>query len=156
LNGLFSNDEDDHDTGRVHKFLIRSGQFIVAAAALWAMAASLYILFYPVTINGVTSTLRRDSGELVDVFTRQQSWYETQGLWGVLVIVIFGGFYLLAARVAWKGNYKVLTIMGIVGIVLSIVTGFSIGGAYLPSALGLFVAALMLLSSRGTYLQKPN
>jgi hypothetical protein len=125
-----------------------SGKFIVAISALWAVGASLYIFFSPVTMSGVTGTLRRGSGEVVEVFTRQQSWYEAQGLWGVIVLVIFSGFYLLAVRVAWRGKSGVLAILSVIAIGLSIVTGFSVGAAYLPAALGLFVGALLLLSSR--------
>ena len=120
----------------------------MATAAVWAVGASLYIFSSPVTISGVTGTLRRDLSEVVEVFTRQQSWYEAQGLWGVLVLVIFSGFYLLALRVAWRGRYRALAIMGVVAVALSIVSGFSIGAAYLPAALGLFIGALVLLSSR--------
>jgi hypothetical protein len=54
----------------LHKFLIQSGKLIVAAA-VWAMGASLYIFLSPVAISGVSGTLRRDSSEVVDVFTRQ-------------------------------------------------------------------------------------
>jgi len=118
-------------------------KIIVGMAAAWAVGVSLYIFFSPVTISGVTATLRRDSSEIVEVFTRQQSWYEAQGLWGVLVLVFFSGFYLLALRVAWKGKYRVLAVMGVVAIALSVVTGFSIGGAYLPSALGLLIGAVL-------------
>ncbi len=132
----------------MQKFLIHGGKFIVAIAASWAVGASLYIFFSPMTISGVRGTLLRDSSEVVEVFTRQQSWYEAQGLWGVLVLVIFSGFYLLAFRVAWRGNYKALTVMGVVAVALSIVSGFSIGAAYFPAALGLFIGALLLLSSR--------
>ena len=133
---------------RLHKYLIHSSKTIVGIAAAWAVGVSLHILLSPVTISGVTATLRRDSSEVVEFFTRQQSWYEAQGLWGVLGLVIFSGFYLLALRVAWKGKYKVLAIMGVVAIALSVVTGFSIGGAYLPSAAGLFIGALLSLRYR--------
>jgi hypothetical protein len=121
------------------------GKFIVAIAAVWAVGASLYIFFSPVTISGVTATLRRDSSEVVEVFTRQQSWYEAQGLWGVLGLAIFCGLYILAVRLAWSGKYRALIILSVFAIGLSIVTGFSIGVAYLPAALGLFVGALLLL-----------
>ena len=96
----------------------------------------------------MTGTLRRDSNEVVEVFTRQQSWYEAQGLWGVLVLLIFSGLYILAVRMTWTGKYKTLAFLSVLAIGLSIVTGFSIGAAYLPAALGLFVAALLLISSR--------
>ena len=120
----------------------------MAIAASWAVGASLYIFFSPVTISGVRGTMRRGSSEVVEFFTRQQSWYEAQGLWGVIVLVIFSGFYLLALRVAWRGKYRALAVMGVVAIALSIVAGFSIGAAYFPAALGLFIGALVLLSSR--------
>ena len=120
----------------------------MATAAAWAVGASLYIFFSPVTTSGVTGTLRRDSSEVVEIFTRQQSWYEAQGLWGILVLVIFSGLYILAVRVAFKGKYGALTIMGIVAVALSILAGFSIGVAYLPAAMGLLIGALVLISSR--------
>ena len=132
----------------MQNFLIHGGKFIVAIATSWAVGASLYIFFSPVTISGVRATMRHDSSAVVEFFTRQQSWYEAQGLWGVIVLVIFSGFYLLALRVAWRGKYRALAVMGVVAVALSIVTGFSIGAAYLPAALGLFVGALVLHSSR--------
>ena len=130
---------------RLHKYLFHSGKTIVGIAAAWAVGVSLHILLSPVTISGVTATLRRDSSEVVEVFTRQQSWYEAQGLWGVLALVVFCGLYILAVRLAWSGKYRALVILSVFAIGLSIVSGFSIGAAYLPAALGLFVGALVLL-----------
>jgi hypothetical protein len=133
-----------HRIRPLHKFRVHGGKIIVAVAALWAVGASLFILFSPVTISGVTGTLRHDSSEVVEVFTRHQSWYESQGIWGVLVLVIFCGLYILAVRLAWGGKYRVLMFLSVFAIGLSIVSGFSIGAAYLPAALGLFVGALVL------------
>ena len=41
-----------------------------------------------------------------------------------------------------------LAIVSVTAIALSMVTGFSIGGVYLPAALGLFIGTLMFLSSK--------
>jgi hypothetical protein len=128
----------------LHKLRIQSGKFIVAIAAVWAVAASLFILFSPTTVSGVTATLRHDSSEVVEVFTRQQSWYAAQGIWGILVLVIFCALYILAVRLAWVGKYRALIFLSVIAIGLSILTGFSIGAAYLPAALGMFVGALVL------------
>jgi len=133
---------------QMQKFLVRGGKLIVAIAATWAVGASLYIFSSPVSVHGVTELMLRDSSTVMEVFTREQSWYEAQGLWGVSWLVIFSGLYLLAVRVAWKGNHKVLAILSVTAIALSIVTGFSIGGAYLPAALGLFIGMLMFFSSK--------
>jgi hypothetical protein len=132
----------------MHKLLVRGGRLIVAIAATWAVGASLYIFSSPISIHGVTDVLLRDGSTVVEAFTREQSWYEAQGLWGTLWLAFFGGLYLLAVRVAWKGNYTALASMSVTAVALSIVTGFSIGGAYFPAALGLFIGSLMFLSSK--------
>ena len=124
--------------------MTRIGKSLIAIAALWAVGVSLYILFSPVEVSGVTATLRRTADEVLETFTRQQSWYETEGLWGVMVIVIVGAFYLLAVRVAWQGKGKALLLMSFFAVVLSILSGFSIGAAYLPAALGLLLGAVSL------------
>ena len=124
--------------------LINGGKFIVAIAASWAIGASLYIFFSVVTVRRVFG----DSRDIVETFTRKQSWYEAQGLWGVCVLAIFAGIYLLAVQLAWRSRYTALAILSVIAIALSIVGGFSIGGVYLPAALGLFVGTLLLLSSR--------
>ena len=129
--------------------LINGGKFIVAIAASWAIGASLYIFFSPMSAQVVT--VRRvfgDSRDIVETFTRKQSWYEAQGLWGVCVLAIFAGLYLLAVQLAWRSRYTALAILSVIAIALSIVGGFSIGGVYLPAALGLFVGTLLFLSSR--------
>ncbi|MEE8078382.1 MAG: hypothetical protein V3T18_05240 [Pseudomonadales bacterium] len=129
--------------------LIYVGKFIVALAATWAVGASIYIFFSPLSGRGITA--RRtfgESGSVVETYVTEQSWYEAQGLWGVFVLVVFAGIYLFAVRLAWNGRYIALTIVIVITIALSIIAGFSIGGIYFPAAVGLVVGALILLSAR--------
>ena len=132
----------------MRKGLVWGGKFIVAIAAAWALAASLYIFFSPVSIHGVTGVMLRDSTTVVEAFTRNQSWYEAQGLWGVLWLILFSGLYILAVWVACRGNIKALAGLSATVVVLSIVTGFSIGAAYMPAAIGLIIGTFVLLLSR--------
>ena len=132
----------------MQKLLTRGGKLIVTIAAIWAAGASLYIFSSPVSVHGVTGIVSRNTGTDVEIFTREQSWFEAQGLWGTFWLVLFVALYLLAVRVAWKDKHLLLALISLTAIALSIVTGFSIGGAYLPAAIGLFIAALMLLSTR--------
>ena len=129
--------------------LIYVGKFIVALAATWAVGASIYIFFSPLSGRGITA--RRtfgESGGVVETFMTEQSWYEAQGLWGIFVLAVFAGIYLFAVRLAWHGRYNALTIVSVITIALSIITGFSIGGIYFPAAVGLVVGAVILLSAR--------
>ncbi len=132
----------------MHKLLVRGGKLIVAIAATWAVGASLYIFSVPVSVHVVTDVMLRDSSTIMEAFTREQSWYEARGLWGILWLIFFSGLYLLAVRVAWRGDHIALAIISVTVVALSIVTGFSIGGAYLPAALGLIIATLMFLSTK--------
>ncbi len=129
--------------------LIYVGKFFVAIAASWAIGASFYILFSPISGQGVTS--RRnfgDPGIVVEIFTTEQSWYEAQGLWGVFVLAIFAGLYILAVHLAWRSNYIAVTILSVFAFALSIIAGFSIGMLYFPAAVGLFIGAMIFLSDR--------
>ncbi len=129
--------------------LIYGGKLVVAVAASWAIGASLYIFFSPISGQGVTtSDIFGDSRTVVQTFTTEQSWYEAQGLWGVFVLVIFAGLYLLAVQLAWRSNHIALAILSVIAVALSIITGFSVGGIYMPAAFGLLLGTLMILSSK--------
>lgn len=127
--------------------LVSTGKVFVSIAAIWALGASLYIFFSTVSVHGVSGVIFRDSGEVVQTISWEQSWYEAQGLWGVSWLILFSMLYLFAARVAWRGNIKALTGLSVTALVLSIVTGFSIGGAYFPAALCLLIGTLMFFLS---------
>ncbi len=132
----------------MHKLLVRGGKFIVVLAATWAVGASLYIFSLPLSVHGVTGTMMRNSGTVVEAVTKEQSWYEAQGLWGILWLVLFSALYLVAVQVAWRGSHAGLLSISVIAVALSVVTGFSIGGAYLPAGLALCIASVMLLSSK--------
>ncbi len=127
--------------------LISGGKLVVSIAASWAIGASLYIFFSPFPVQGVRG-ISRNSSTFVETFTKEQSWYEAQGLWGVFVLVFFAGLFLLAVKLAWQSSYVALVVLSLIAVALSIITGFSIGGVYLPAAFGLFVGSLMLLSAK--------
>jgi len=120
----------------------------VLFAALWAVGASLFIFLIPQTITIESATPVPDGTGIGERFTEQQSWYQAQGLWGSLVLVLFAGFYLLAYRSALKANYTALALMSLVGIALTIITGFSIGLFYFPAAAGLLLGMLLMVFTR--------
>lgn len=132
----------------MHKLLVRGGKLLVAIAAAWAVGASLYIFSMPVTMRGVTGFMMPNSGSVLETPTTEQSWYAAHGLWGTFLLVFFSGLYLVAIRAAWTGHHVSLAIISVAAVVLSVVTGFSIGGAYLPAALGLLIGSVMFLSSK--------
>lgn len=128
--------------------LIFSGKSLVILAAIWAVGVSLYIFFSPVTIHTITATAISGGSESVEASTLTKSWYQVQGLWGVFVLVLFAGFYVVALYPAWRAAYPALAMLSLVGLTLSFLAGFSIGLFYLPSALGLLIGTMLLWLSR--------
>jgi len=127
--------------------LINVGKITLVLAASWAIGASLYVFFSPVSGQGVSGRLYRDSSTVIETFTTEQSWYEAQGLWGVFVLVVFTAVYLLAVGLAWTSNFVALAVLSLIALALSVIAGFSIGAIYLPAALALSIGALVFLSA---------
>ncbi len=74
--------------------------------------------------------------------------YEVQGLWGSFVLVVFTGIYILAIPLLWRIAYPVLVILSILALAFSYLTGFTIGGFYMPAGVGLFIGMLILVFAR--------
>ena len=115
---------------RVCERLILSGKLLAGVAAAWAVGTSVFV---------ATSRVAA---------AHDQPWFQAHGPWGMAWLFLFCGLYLLAVRLAWQGKYAAQAGVAIAAVALSVITGFSIGSAYLPAALGLLIATLMLLSSR--------
>jgi hypothetical protein len=128
--------------------LISIGRFLVVLAACWAIGASLFVLFSPQTVHVMSATAAPGEPQIVEEFTLEKSWYEVQGLWGTIVLVIFAGLYVAAVRFAWRAAYPALPILSVIALALSYLAGLSIGAFYLPAALALFVGMLLLMLSR--------
>jgi hypothetical protein len=130
-----------------------SGKFLVALSAILAVGVSLFIFFSPLTIHNVTATSVTGGSERVETTTLTQSWYQVQGLWGVIVLVLFAGLYIGAFYLARQSAYRTLAILSLVALILSYLAGFSIGLFYLPSALALLVGTGLLWLSRSMSLR---
>lgn len=128
--------------------LIFSARLLVVLAAIWAVGVSLYFFFSPITIHSITATSVLGDLERVEATTLTRSWYQVQGLWGIIVLVLFAGLYVVAPYLVWRSTYVALAILSLAALTLSYLAGFSIGLFYLPSAFGLLIGTTLLWLSR--------
>ena len=128
----------------VMKYLNKLDLYLFAFAAFWSIGASLYLLLSPVTIYGITATSTTNGSDAAEEFTRQVSWYAVQGMWGVIVLVVFALLFSIVAFLAFKRMYLALAAASILAVVLTFLAGFSIGPIYLPAVLGLLLAWIVL------------
>jgi hypothetical protein len=108
-------------------------------SALWSIGVGLYLLLTPQTIVEQVAVSTPGSTETSEEIVRQVSWYQVQGLWGVIVLVVVFTQRMIAAAI---------TSLLAVGLVY--LAGLSIGPLYLPALLGVVVGWAFLGFARLT------
>ncbi len=122
--------------------------FIGIAAAIWTLGISLYIVLMPTETQKYTHRLSADGTMLrqeehsTTSLLRREGWIGLFAfvLWPLSLPIMIG---ITGARAAWQHKQGLLWGMAGAMLVFSFLAGFSIGGAFMPAAGGLFVAALL-------------
>lgn len=133
----------------MHIELDRVVRFTLLAAALWSIFASGKILLTPVTITSQSAiVLQPSTGNAVEEETatteEQQSWFKTQGWWGVLVLSLFGALYAGAAVLYAQDRRAFAAVLSLAAIALTILAGLSIGLLYVPAGVLTLIAWILL------------
>jgi hypothetical protein len=113
-------------------------------AALWSLGASIYLLLAPLTIHELGAEAVATGSPWVEELSSQASWYEIQGLWGVILLLLFGSLFVYAGVLALKDQYPMLAATSFMAVALTFLAGFSIGPLYLPAVLALLAGWLVI------------
>ena len=113
-------------------------------AAVWAIGAGIYLLLSPTTIQEIVATTSTDGSQTIEELSRQVSFYEVQGVWGVIVLLIFALLYSSTAYLALRNRLVALAIASSLALTLTVLAGFSIGLLYFPALLTVVVGWLTL------------
>lgn len=116
--------------------LARAPRALLALAAGLAALASLAILF--------TATGTQVSVQDGVLSVRQPSWFETQGWWGIAILLIFAGLYAAPAVLYRRGWRGAAVLSAAAAIVLTILASMSIGLFYYPAGLATLLALLSM------------
>ncbi|KPK07501.1 MAG: hypothetical protein AMJ56_13265 [Anaerolineae bacterium SG8_19] len=126
------------------KFFNRLALILFGFAALWAIGGSIYLLATPTTIHEIKFESGDNGSEFVEEITRQASWYEVQGLWGVIVLFVFALLFFSVALFAFKRRYISLAITSFLAVILTFLAGLSIGPIYLLAVFAVLAGWLVL------------
>lgn len=124
------------------------GKLLVSAAVGLALIASLTIMFSPMDVHVMTASEVSGGAAIASDTAIQQSWYQVQGPWGVIILLLFSGLYGGGYILAQKEVYTWLGVLCLGLLSLSYLAGFSIGLLYLPSAILLSLGTGVLIISR--------
>lgn len=113
-------------------------------AGLWALGASAYRILTPLEIHEIEAVSEGGGGQAVQEQVRLASWYQVQGLWGLVVPL---GFTLLFAALAYcvlRGWYRLAAVFTGIAMVSIYLTGFSLGLMYLPGLAAVLLGWLIM------------
>lgn len=125
------------------KTVIWLKRILFILAALWAVLASLYIIFVPMTTQEIV-VISANGTQTEERTIKQISWYKAQGWWGITIVVIFALIYSIVGLLAYYDHLPGLAIASLFALVLTLLAALSIGGAYAPSLLGVILGWLFL------------
>ncbi|MDX1416372.1 MAG: hypothetical protein R3293_19390 [Candidatus Promineifilaceae bacterium] len=123
-------------------------KLLTLVAAFYAVGVSFYLFLSPIAIHTITATTLPNETTSLETSDMTLSWYRAQGLWGVIVLVLFAGLYILGLYLAWRSMDGALLILSMAALILSLVSGLSIGMLYLPAAGALIIGAILLWYSQ--------
>lgn len=115
-------------------------RLLLTLAAVWAIIAGFFIFF---AIGGMQATeLANGEGQPIIV---PISWFESQGWWGLAILFIFATLFYGPLHFYNRKQIALTVTFGIVAMVISILSGFSIGNIYWPGSLALLIGLVLLL-----------
>lgn len=112
-------------------------RMLLLIAAILALAASVFIFFFA----GGTQVTETAGGAETE---RQLAWFESQGWWGIAILFIYSALYYGPLRFFDHARVGMVYLFGLVAIAFTILAMFSIGPFYLPSALFVLFALILI------------
>lgn len=123
-------------------FLGRLPRLFFGFAMLWGVVAGILVF---TTAGG--SMVAESSGVPAEV--QQISWYEMQGWWGVAILFIFAALFYGPWHFLRRGSKWMAALFAVVGVILTAITGFSVGGYYFIGAVALQLGLPTLPFAKG-------
>ena len=111
---------------------------LLLLSAVLALAASLYIVFSPISYVQVDAVTGQEA-------VGQISWFEGQGWWGIFILLIFAALYAVPLLLYLRKHKNWTALVSIVALILTYSAGFSIGRVYWPAAGVLILSLLVML-----------
>lgn len=126
----------------MREFLGKLPRGFFAFAMLWGVVAGIAVF---TTAGGAAVAEGTDMPAQV----QHISWVEMQGWWGVAILFIFAALFYGPWHFLRRGSKWMAALFAVAGIVLTLLTGFSVGGYYFIGAAALQLGLLTLPFAAG-------
>jgi hypothetical protein len=116
-------------------------RFLMTAAALLGLLAGVFVMTSTSELREYVISADGEGFEEVS----QPSWFESQGWWGVLDILIFAAIFFGPYWFYTRNNLLMSAIFSTAVIFLTYLAGFSVGAYYIPAAIVVLMALVLLV-----------
>lgn len=110
-------------------------------AAAWGFIAGLLIFLLPF---GSRASAEVSSSGAEQISVAPTYFFETQGWWGIFILIIFAGLYYGPFHFYRRGSKGMAVLFGIVAVIISILAGFSIGPFYFIGSLAIVIGLILM------------
>lgn len=121
------------------KYLRLAAPILATAAFGWCLLVGWWIWTTPVTYTGLVSDpAEPDKAVRAEKYER----FEDVSRLGAVPLVVPAALACLAALAAWKRRPRIVFGLGLAVLGYALISGFSIGSAYMPAGAAIVLAAL--------------
>ncbi len=126
--------------------ILRSIRRVLAVGvALWALAVTVYFVFFAkISFESITSTGTSGQPPVTTTTSGQNPWLSQAGPVAIIVMIAFSLLLAGTAVAVWRGTLALAAPLTLVVLIVTFITGFSIGGLYFLGAAVLFLEVVLL------------
>jgi hypothetical protein len=118
---------------------------LALAVGFWAVALTVFYLFFAkVSYESTTATGVPGQPSVTTTTSGQLPWLSQVGPFAVAVMLFFSLLLAAIAVAEWREAFVFAAPLTLLALVVTFITGFSIGGLYFPGAAAAFLGALLL------------
>jgi hypothetical protein len=125
-------------------------RILAIAIILWGIAVPVYLVFFAkVSYASTTSSATPGEPAVTETVSGTQPWIDYAEPVSVLIMLGFSALLIGGGIAVWKNALAEMIILAMLALIGNYVTGFSIGGLYLPGTIGLALGtALAVIVAR--------
>jgi hypothetical protein len=122
---------------------------LAVIVVFWALALTLYYLFFAkISFESISSTGTPGQPPVTTTTSGQTPWLLQAGPIAIVIMLTFSALLAATAGAVWRGALVVAAPLTVLLLIVTFITGFSIGGLYFLGSAVLLLEVVLLTIER--------
>ena len=132
-------------------------RILAIAIIFWGIAVPVYLIFFAqVSYESTTSSSTQGEPAVTETVSGTLPWITTTEPVSIIILMGLSALLIGGGIAVWKNALAEMIVLAMLAFIGSYMTGFSIGGLYLPGAIALVLATLLSLFAARLKRNKPE